>query len=282
VRAKNSRPASSELVAGGNRGKGIRAPAPERDGKDAQEQRVAKLMAARGLCSRREAERLIEAGQVLVDGTVVSEQGVKVPPDAEIRIASAALSRLKRRLTVVLNKPARIVSTQPQPGQTPAWKLLGADNVAGPIEPEEMERVLAAPASFSVAGRLDRASRGLLVLTQDGIVARRLIGGFGLEKVYRVHMSEPVSEGQIRKLEKIRRLDDKPLQAMRVKRVSAQVVRFVLTEGRKHQIRRASRKVGLRVEDLFREAVGPFRIGELPEGCWRLATAGQLARLPRC
>jgi 23S rRNA pseudouridine2604 synthase len=242
-------------------------------------ERVAKLMAQRGLCSRREAERLIDAGQVEVDGVKVTEQGSKARPDADIRITAAGEQTLGQRLTVVLHKPVGVVSMLPEPGQTPAWKLLRRDTASGAIDPAELERIVAAPSTLSVAGRLDRASRGLLVLTQDGAVARRIVGGNGVRKKYVVRTAENVGEEQVRKLCGPLVLDDRPLLPMSVRRVGPKMLRFVLVEGRKHQIRRVCRKVGLNVTDLYRESIGPLRIGDLLEGTWRLATAGEIADL---
>lgn len=248
---------------------------------DVPMERVAKLMAARGLCSRREAERLIDAGCVLVDGVPVQAQGAKAAPDADIRISEAGTRVLGGRATVLLHKPLGIVSTQPEPGQTPAWKLLRATTRRGAIAPAVERELLADPQSLSVAGRLDRASRGLLVLTQDGTVARRIIGGQGVEKAYLVRTDPPATDGQLRKLNGPMRLDGQPLLPMRVSRVDTQTLRFVLVEGRKHQIRRCARTVGLAVTDLFRVAVGPLLLGDLPEGCWRLATDEEIAHLQR-
>lgn len=242
-------------------------------------ERVAKIMARRGLCSRREAERLIAAGEVRVNGVVVREQGVKVPLDAEIVLGAAAHAELDAQLTVLLHKPLGVVSTLPAPGQTPAWRLLRADTAAGTIDPALLARVLAAPATLSVAGRLDRSSRGLLVLTQDGTIARRIIGGHGIEKTYLVRTTEPVVDSQLQKLRGPLRLDDRALQPMRVDRVEPSVLRFTLVEGRKHQLRRVSRHVGLHVVDLFRTAIGPFVVAGLPEGRWRLAKPDELRRL---
>jgi 23S rRNA pseudouridine2604 synthase len=244
-----------------------------------QQERVAKLMANRGLCSRREAERLIEAGQVSVDGVVVREQGCKASPAAVIEISSDVASTLGTRLTVILHKPVGIVSTQPQADQVPAWKLIRAENAHGQTDAETLANVVRDPQRFSVAGRLDRASRGLLVLTEDGRVAKRLISGHEVEKTYLVRVAEDVREQQLRKLRGNLSLDGQPLLPMRAERVSANSIRFVLVEGRKHQIRRVCRKVGLNVTDLLREAAGPFRLDDLPEGKWRLATAGELGRL---
>ncbi|MBX3026810.1 rRNA pseudouridine synthase [bacterium] len=248
---------------------------------DAPLERVAKLMAARGLCSRREAERLIDAGCVLLDGVPVAAQGAKAAADADIRVTDAGRRLLGGRSTVLLHKPLGIVSTQPEPGQTPAWRLVRAATRRGPIAPAVEQDLLADRQSLSVAGRLDRASRGLLVLTQDGTVARRIIGGQGVEKAYLVRTAAPATDGQVHKLNGPMRLDGQALLPMRVSRVDGDTLRFVLVEGRKHQIRRCARTVGLTVVDLFRVAVGPLALGDLPEGCWRLASEDELAALQR-
>lgn len=242
-------------------------------------ERISKILARRGLCSRREAERLIDAGQVTVDGVVVREQGTRASPDAEILILQSGAESLAARVTVLLHKPVGIVSTLPEAGQVPAWKLLRRDNIEGSIEPRLLQRILADPQSLSVAGRLDRASRGLLVLTQDGAVAKRIVGTHTVEKVYSVRTAEPVTEAQIRKLRGRLVLDGRDLLPMHVQRLSDDRLRFRLVEGRKHQLRRVCRHVGLTVVDLLREAVGPLRLGRLPEGHWRLAGADELAQL---
>jgi 23S rRNA pseudouridine2604 synthase len=244
-------------------------------------ERVAKLLASRGLCSRREAERLIDAGCVLLEGEPVQAQGAKAAPDADIRLTDAGLRLLGGRATVLLHKPLGIVSTQPEAGQTPAWKLIRANTRRGAIDPAVQQGLLADPESLSVAGRLDRASRGLLVLTQDGTVARRIIGGQGVEKEYLVRTEAPATDGQVHKLNGPMRIEGQPLLPMRVSRVDIQTLRFVLVEGKKHQIRKCARTVGLSVVDLFRVAVGPLMLGELPEGCWRVATSDELAALQR-
>jgi 23S rRNA pseudouridine2604 synthase len=244
-----------------------------------QQERIAKLMANRGLCSRREAERLIEAGQVSVDGVVVREQGSKASPQAVISVAPDASSTLGTRLTVLLHKPVGIVSTQPQGDQVPAWKLIRPENAHGGIDAGALASVVQDPQRFHVAGRLDRASRGLLVLTEDGRVAKRLISGHEVEKTYVVRVAGVVHEEQLQKLRGNLTLDGQPLLPMRAERVSANAIRFVLVEGRKHQIRRVCRKVGVNVTDLFREAVGPFHLDPLPEGLWRLATPNELLEL---
>jgi 23S rRNA pseudouridine2604 synthase len=246
---------------------------------DDTQQRVAKLMAARGLCSRREAERLIDAGCVVVNGEVVRQQGAKAADDARIEITGAGTTLLGGRATVMLNKPIGLVSAQPEPGQKPAWTLIRAATQRGSVDPELRDRLVAEAEQLSVAGRLDRASRGLLVLTQDGTVARRIIGGNGVEKAYLVAVTPAPRDEQIRKLNGPMRLDGIALRPMQVTRAGAAGLRFVLVEGRKHQIRRCCRTVGLEVTDLQRIAVGPLRLGDLPEGCWRVVSEDEIARL---
>jgi 23S rRNA pseudouridine2604 synthase len=244
-----------------------------------REERVAKLMANRGLCSRREAERLIEQGCVLVNGVVVREQGCKANPAADIRVTPHGEGQLAEQVTILLHKPVGVVSTQPEAGQTPAWKLVTAKRAHGSAAPEARARATAEPWTLAVAGRLDRASRGLLVMTQDGSVARRIIGGQGVEKCYLVRTETAPTDLQIRKLRAPLRLDDEPLQPMRVERVAEDTLRFVLVEGRKHQIRRLCRRFGLNVSDLFRVAIGPLQLDDLPEGKWRVIRPEELARL---
>jgi 23S rRNA pseudouridine2604 synthase len=243
------------------------------------EERVAKLMANRGLCSRREAERLIEQGVVLVDGVVVREQGCKASPDADIRLLPGGAEHLGARLTILLHKPVGVVSTQPAAGQRPAWKLVTRARAYGGAEVARVAAIITEPWTLAVAGRLDRASRGLLVMTQDGTVARRIIGGHGVEKCYQVRTAEPATDAQLHKLRGRLQLDGEPLQPMRVERVAPDLLRMVLVEGKKHQIRRLCRRFGLSVLDLFRTAIGPLAIGDLPEGRWRLASAEELERL---
>lgn len=244
-----------------------------------RQERVAKLMANRGLCSRREAERLIAQGLVLVDGVTMREQGCRARPDADIQVAPHGEAQLAEQVTILLHKPVGVVSAQPEAGQTPAWKLVTAESAHGSGAPDARARAASQPWTLAVAGRLDRASRGLLLMTQDGSIARRIIGGHAVEKCYLVRTDTPPTDLQIRKLRGPLRLDDEPLQPMRVERAADDVLRFVLVEGKKHQIRRLCRRFGLNVSDLFRVAIGPLQLGDLPEGKWRVVQPRELERL---
>ena len=139
--------------------------------------RLSKLMAERGLCSRREADSYIERGWVQVDGAVVDTLGTKVLPDVQITLKQSAQTAQARRATILLHKPVGYVSGQPEPGCKPAVQLIGgasrwAEDPTGRQQPftPGMLRNLAP------AGRLDVDSTGLLVMTQDGRIARQLIG----------------------------------------------------------------------------------------------------------
>ena len=128
------------------------------------------------------------------------------------------------------------------------------------------------PWHLSVAGRLDQDSRGLLLLTSDGVLARRVTGGHELTKIYRVMVDRPVNDLVLKRLNGPRRLDNKPLLAMSVRRLGERLLQFELREGRKHQIRRVCREEKLTATDLLRLSIGPFILGDLPEGRWQVVT----------
>jgi len=237
---------------------------------DHGEQRVAKIMAQRGMCSRREAERLIEVGSVQVNGVVMREQGCKAPYDAEIILNAHGSRRLAAHTTVVLHKPVGIVSTQPEEHQTAAWTLLTADRAWGDNDGEALSRVLAKPWTMAVSGRLDLESRGLLLLTQNGVLAKRLTGGNSVSKHYLVSVDRQVRPEDLQRLRGAWTLDGHDLLPMQVNQAGPRELRFSLIEGRKHQIRRVCLECGLEVVDLLREGIGPWRLGKLPEGHFQI------------
>ncbi len=230
-------------------------------------------MADRGLSSRREAERLIAAGSVRVDGQVIDQQGVKVDPKARIEISGIGEQWMADKVTVLLHKPLGIVSTQPEGDQVPAWRLLTPERLHGAADPAVVARICREPWHMAVAGRLDQDSRGLLLLTSDGVLARKVTGSHEWTKVYQVTIDRPISDLALKRLNGPRRLDNKPLLAMIVRRLSERMLRFELREGRKHQIRRVCREENLTVLNLQRLSIGPFTLGDMPEGRWRVAGA---------
>lgn len=229
--------------------------------------RLSKLMAQRGICSRREADALIEQGLVLVDGVVINQLGIKVAPDVEIMLAPQAVKKQSRLISIILNKPVGYVSAQPEPGYTPAIKLITAETQFGKsserFRPERLR-------GLAVAGRLDIDSQGLLLFTQDGRLAKKIIGEeSGVEKEYIVRVTGALPDDRLRLLRHGLELDGRPLKPAQVEWVNRDQLRFVLKEGRKRQIRRMCDLVGLKVVGLKRVRIGEIRLGNLPEGKWR-------------
>lgn len=230
--------------------------------------RLSKIMAERGICSRREADELIERGWVFVDGKRVSELGVRIDPDASITLAPEARRAQAQRVTILLHKPVGYVSGQPEPGYEPAVSLIGAGNQfdrdsAQRFHPSQLK-------NLAPAGRLDIDSTGLLVLTQDGRVARQLIGDHAqVDKEYLVRVEGELVDGGLELLNHGLELDGRQLRPATVEWINDDQLRFVLREGRKRQIRRMCELVGLRVTGLKRVRIGKVKLGDLPLGQWR-------------
>jgi len=231
--------------------------------------RISKLMSERGLCSRREADDYIERGWVRVDGEVVSELGARAYPHQEITLERAARARQTARVTILINKPVGYVSGQAEKGYTPAVALIDArSRYAGDRSPLRFERRHLE--GLAVAGRLDIDSQGLLVLTQDGRVARQLIGEDStVEKEYLVRVQGSLAENGLALLNHGLSLDGKPLRPAQVRWQNGDQLRFVLREGKKRQIRRMCELVGLKVVGLKRVRIGRVALGGLPLGQWR-------------
>lgn len=287
--------------------------------------RLNKRMAELGLASRREADEWISKGWVKVNGKV-AEMGMQVTPDVKIEIDKQAKGAQAKQVTVLINKPLGLVSGQAEDGHQPAITLVqpqnrwAEDNARFFFHPSQLK-------SLVPAGRLDIDSTGLLVLTQDGRVARQLIGEDAtMEKEYLVrviytgvintlaatsaaatHAARPVARSQASasapvparpvppaqlsriddddpisqdvqsvfppdKLALLRHglsLDGQALQRAKVEWQNPEQLRFVLTEGKKRQIRRMCELVGLKVVGLKRVRVGQVMLGNLPVGQWR-------------
>lgn len=235
--------------------------------------RLSKLMAERGICSRREADAFIAAGLVLVDGVVVNQLGTKVSRKVEIALAPQALRKQQALATIILNKPVGYVSSQPEPGYTPAIKLISAANMFGKSDFRLRSEHLK---NLAVAGRLDIDSQGLLLFTQDGRMARKIIGPESrIEKEYLVRTLGNLPDEMLKLLRHGLELDGEPLRPAQVDWINREQLRFVLTEGRKRQIRRMCELVGLKVIGLKRVRIGAIRLGNLPEGKWRFLEAGE-------
>jgi 23S rRNA pseudouridine2604 synthase len=246
-------------------------PAPETDGKI----RVSKLLAERGLCSRREADQYIEQGLVLVDGEVITALGTRAWPNQKIDLAVGAKAQQSARLTVILNKPIGYVSHQDDEGiYNPAVSLITLKNLWH--DPRSKGKPSAGgPARINTkglapAGRLDIDSTGMLVLTQDGRIARHLIGEDStIEKEYLVRVEGALSAKDLALLNHGLSLDQQRLKPAKVSWQNEDQLRFVLREGKKRQIRRMCELVGLKVTGLKRIRIGSISLGNLPMGQWR-------------
>ena len=238
-------------------------------------QRVNRWLAHNGVCSRREAEALIGRGLVSIDGERVADAGRKISAGQTLTLADAAQAGLAGALTVLLHKPVGVVSAQPERGQTPAVRLLTRAALVGdsPVIPDRDTRL--AP-----VGRLDMDSRGLLILSEDGVVAKAVIGPASeLEKEYLVTVAGLVSARALGLLRHGLQLDGRQLKPAGVSEIGGRRLRFVLTEGRNRQIRRMCELVGLTVTDLLRVRIGPIQLDDLGEGRWRVLTAEERRRL---
>ncbi|MBI5190622.1 MAG: rRNA pseudouridine synthase [Nitrospirae bacterium] len=231
--------------------------------------RLSKLMSERGLCSRREADTFIERGWVYVDGVQVSTLGTKVDPDAKVTLDERAKKTQARLVTILMNKPVGYVSGQPEQGYKTAMSLIGRDT----HYEKDRTRITFSPAhmkGLAPAGRLDIDSTGLIVFTQDGRVAKSLIGeSSGIEKEYLVRVEGELSDEGFDLLQHGLSLDGRPLKPAVVWWQNEDQLRFVLKEGRKRQIRRMCEKVGLRVTGLKRVRIGNVMLGNMPQGQWR-------------
>jgi 23S rRNA pseudouridine2604 synthase len=242
--------------------------------------RLSKRMSELGLASRREADEWIERGWVSVDGAVAI-LGLKVLPHQKISIVKRATSQQARRLTVLLHKPVGFVSGQAEDGYKPASVLVLPENQWHPAQRSASPPVLRKDLlGLAPAGRLDIDSTGLLVLTQDGRIAKQLIGeNSEVDKEYLVRVRHlkpgklPASE--LARLRHGLSLDGKPLRPAKVEWQNADQLRFVLREGKKRQIRRMCELVGLQVLGLKRVRIGQVMLGELPQGKWRFLAPGE-------
>ena len=245
--------------------------------------RLNKRMAELGLCSRREADDWIAQGWVKVNGEV-AEMGVQVLPTDRIEVDKVAQGFQEQRVTILLHKPMGYVSGQAEDGHAPAVTLIDArshwrgDTAHTRFAPSQLR-------GLAPAGRLDIDSVGLLVLTQDGRVARQLIGEDStVDKEYLVRVSfgevavnvqAAFPPAQLARLRHGLALDGQPLKPAQVDWQNPEQLRFVLNEGKKRQIRRMCEQVGLHVTGLKRVRIGRIQLGQLPVGQWRYLGPGE-------
>ncbi|WP_081067493.1 pseudouridine synthase [Burkholderia territorii] len=246
--------------------------------------RLSKRMSELGLCSRREADEWIEKGWVLVDGERIDTLGTKVRPDQKIEIDERASAAQAAQVTILLHKPVGYVSGQAEDGYEPASVLItranqwSGDRSQVRFSPQHLH-------ALAPAGRLDIDSTGLLVLTQNGRIAKQLIGeqsDIDKEYLVRVRYGERLIDidqhfpaESLAKLRHGLELDGVPLKPAMVSWQNGEQLRFVLREGKKRQIRRMCELVGLEVIGLKRVRMGRVMLGALPQGQWRYLSADE-------
>jgi 23S rRNA pseudouridine2605 synthase len=220
--------------------------------------RLQKYLSRAGRASRREAERLMQAGRVRVNGEVVSELGIRVVPGRDVVELDGELVTVPAVVWIAFHKPAGVLTTRADPhGGKKVYDLLPADF-----------------SGLKYVGRLDRDAEGLLLLTNDGEGANRVQHPRGeVEREYRAEVAGTVDAADMERLRRGVELEDGPARARRATVVEAgpvtSTVDLVLTEGRKREVRRMMSAVGHHVLRLRRTRFGPVRLGDLGPGAWR-------------
>lgn len=224
--------------------------------------RLAKYLAHSGVASRRRAEELIAAGRVSVAGKVIRDPARGVEFESGVAVDGRQVSPEPREVWI-LNKPAGVTSTAREPGRRRAvTELIDSKRRLYPV------------------GRLDADSTGLILLTNDGELANRLMHPrFEVPRTYRARLRRAPTETEIGLLRDGVELDDGPTARARVRRVSPRVLEITVREGRNRQIRRMAEAIGNQVVELERIAFGPVRLGELGSGEARKLHAAELRRL---
>ena len=229
--------------------------------------RLSKHMAQLNLCSRREADEYIEKGWVWVNGKP-AVLGQKVSATDKIELLPQARKNSQNKITVILHKPVGYVSSQPEKNYLSALSLITADNFYSPNN-ELMPKLPIK--GLAPAGRLDIDSTGLLLLTQNGVLAKKIIGEESLiKKEYLVRIQGKLDEQGLKLLNFGLSLDGKKLKPAIVTRQNEQQLKFILQEGKKRQIRRMCALVGVKVIGLKRVRIGKIKLADLPLGKWRV------------
>lgn len=244
------------------------------DQNEVKKVRLSKRLSELGLCSRREGEVLIQNGRVMVDGVVITEVVTLVTPDQVVELTHQGKREQDQSVTIILNKPIGYVSAQPEANYQPAVKLITPENQD--TSSSQMQLKEEHFEGLAVAGRLDIDSQGLLIFTQDGRLAKKIIGEDSeIEKEYLVRVHGQLSREDLELLRFGLEMDGKPLRRAHVEWVNEDQLRFVLKEGKKRQIRRMCEMVGLEIRGLKRVRVGRLMLGALPEGKWRYLRPGE-------
>ena len=223
--------------------------------------RLNKYLSEAGVCSRREADKLIAAGQVMVDG-VRAETGMKVEPWQVVRIGKKQVSRQEEMIVLAVNKPRGIVCTEER------------------RERDSIVRFLNYPVRITYVGRLDKDSEGLLLMTNNGDIINRMMRAANKhEKEYKVTVDKEITEQFIKKMSEGVPILDTVTRPCTVKKIGKYTFSIILTQGLNRQIRRMCAAFGYEVKDLVRIRIMNIRLGSLKEGAYRKLTDEELEEL---
>ena len=217
--------------------------------------RLNKYLSEAGVCSRREADKLIEGGRVSVDGER-AVTGMKIVPGQTVKVGKKIVSRQDEMIVLAVNKPAGIVCTEEK------------------RERNSIVRFLNYPVRVTYIGRLDKDSRGLLLMTNKMMRA----GNFH-EKEYKVTVDKEITPEFLNEMERGVHILDTVTRPCKVKQIGKYTFSIVLTQGLNRQIRRMCEALGYKVKDLFRVRVMNIHVGKLKEGEYRLLTDRELNEL---
>lgn len=223
--------------------------------------RLNKYLSEAGVCSRREADKLIESGQVSVDGKRAG-MGMKVSPGQTVKVGRKTVSRSDEMVVLAVNKPKGIVCTEER------------------RERSSIVRFLDYPIRITYVGRLDKDSRGLLLMTNNGdIINKMMRAGNRHEKEYKVSVDKEVTSEFIEKMSKGVPILDTVTRPCTVKQIGKYTFTIILTQGLNRQIRRMCEALGYQVKDLVRTRIMNIELGRLKEGEYRKLTDHELNAL---
>ena len=226
--------------------------------------RLNKYLASCGVCSRRDADKLIEDGLVLVNG-MPAQMGMMVDGTEEIFCRGRKVSGQEKKVLLLYHKPAGVTCTEKD------------DHAERTIRTE-----VKYPVRVTYAGRLDKESKGLLLLTNDGdLIEEMMRGANGHEKEYAVRVNKPILASDLKKMADGLYLEDLDVttRPCRTKKTGDRTFRITLTQGLNRQIRRMCEALGYRVVNLIRLRVVNLELGDLPEGKWREASDEEISAL---
>lgn len=231
----------------------------EREYREKQEPvRLNKYLSEAGVCSRREADRLIESGRVTIDGKR-AETGMKVVPGQIVKVGKKVVSKQDEMIVLAVNKPAGIVCTEER------------------RERNSIVRFLNYPVRVTYVGRLDKDSRGLLLMTNNGdIINKMMRAGNRHEKEYKVTVDKAVTNEFLRDMAAGVPILDTVTRPCRVRKIGKYTFSIVLTQGLNRQIRRMCEALGYQVKDLIRLRIMNIELGNLKEGEYRKLTDEEL------